>query len=115
MKGKKIEHVYNYNFSQKIFVRKLIILTICMLLGIFIAIWQMKGLISHTIIFISVLFTMVIALLIFYFILYKTWHKDRSDYLLNIDDKNIKIVDIHGKHTFNVALQLQRSIYYILG
>ena len=97
-----MKYDYNYDFSQKVRKNKTVFLIICMLLGLLISVFQMIPIFDIKIILISLILTVSMFFLLIYFILYKNWHKDRSNYSLILEENNFTIHDIHGKHEINI-------------
>lgn len=105
-----MEYTYNYEFSQKVLTRKIVLLSIGMIFGVLLASWQMINTVSIPIIIFSVLFSLVIASLILYLVLYKNWHRDRNDYILIIDNKDLILKNNNGINKFNFS-EVRKAIF----
>ncbi len=105
-----MKYEYNYQYSQKVRINKALFLIICLLLGITISLIQMSSISDIKVIIISLIFTITISFLLIYLLSFKNWHKIRNDYSLVLEEKIIKIYDIHGIQEININ-EIKKALF----
>ena len=104
-----MEYKYNFDFSDKVRKNTTILLATCMIIGVIISIVQMTPYVSFQIIIISVVLTLILTSIMFFFILYKNWHKNRSSYSLFINDQSIIKNGLYGREEISIK-ELKKTI-----